>query len=145
MLSPAETSPWRLEWSDDLSVYIPELDAEHKHFIQLINEFNEAITQQMDIAEIEKRMQAILDDAGAHFYHEETLFRQWGYPDTEAHAQKHAKILIELSRIMGETVSGVEYVCIEVGLKLKKILIGHLLSEDMKYRDYYQQRLLPKE
>jgi len=142
MSSPTETSQWRLEWSDDLSVCIPELDTEHKHFIQLVNEFNEAITQRMDIAEIKKRMQAILDDAGAHFYHEESLLRAWCYPDTEEHAQKHAKILIELSGSMGKANSSMEYDCIEADLKLKNILIEHLLTEDIKYRDYLQKKNL---
>lgn len=132
-----ESSPWRLEWDDKLSVCIPEIDAEHQHFIQLINELNEAIIGRMDVVEIKKRMQAILDDATAHFTHEEALFKEWRYPDAEQHAQKHVQAVLALHEIMGGFEhDGVEYEWIEAGLKVKQILIEHLLTEDMKYRDY---------
>ena len=137
MSSPTETSPWRLEWTDELSVCIPEIDAEHQHFIQLINELNEAIIARMDMAQIKKRMQAILDDAVAHFTHEEELFREWGYPEAEEHAQKHAQAVLVLGEIMrGFERGGIEYEWIAAGLKVKQVLIEHLLTEDMKYRDY---------
>ena len=42
----SEPFPWVLKWSDQLSVNIPEIDAEHQHFIQLCDEFNEAITRE---------------------------------------------------------------------------------------------------
>ena len=35
---------WRLDWNESLSMYIPEIDAEHQRFIQLVNELNEAIS-----------------------------------------------------------------------------------------------------
>lgn len=137
MSSPTETSPWTLAWTDELSVFIPEIDAEHQHFIKLINELNEAITRRMNEAKIKKCMQAILGDAVAHFEHEEALFREWGYPDAQAHAQKHAAALLVISGIMtGLERGGVEYEWIAAALKIKKTLIEHILTEDMKYRDY---------
>jgi hemerythrin len=137
MSSPTDTSPWTLVWTDELSVFIPEIDAEHRHFIKLINELNEAITRRLDLAQIKKCMQAILDDAVAHFDHEEALFRAWGYPDAQAHAQKHAAALLVISGIMaGLQHGGVEYEWIAACLKIKKTLIEHILTEDMKYRDF---------
>lgn len=133
-----ETAPiWELDWNESLSVGIPEIDAEHQHFIRLINELNEAIIEHMDLEEIKSRMQSVLDDAAAHFAHEEALFKEWGYPEARAHAQKHAQIMQALHKIMGgfERVM-VEYDWIEAGLKVKQALIEHLLAEDMKYRDY---------
>jgi hemerythrin len=137
MSSPAELSPWRLEWTDELSVHIPEINAEHQHFIRLVNELNEAIISRMDVAEIQRRMQCILDDAVVHFADEEALFRKFGYPAAAEHAQIHAKITSALREIKRGFESDVtEYECIEAGLSVKKTLIEHLLNEDMKYRDY---------
>lgn len=110
MSSPTETSLWRLEWKDELSVCIPEIDAEHQHFIQLINELNEAIIARMDMGEIKRHMRSILDDAVAHFAHEEVLFKEWGYPEAEEHANKHAQAVLALGEIMGGIKrGGVEY------------------------------------
>lgn len=130
-------SAWRLDWSADLSVGIPEIDLEHQRFIELINDLNEAISHRMSLAEIRRRMQLILADAEAHFAHEEQLFRAWQYPDAETHAMKHASLNLALNDIMGKfTHNGSEYEWIAAGLRVKEALVDHLLHEDMKYRDF---------
>ena len=136
----ADPSPWRLEWSDALSVHIPEIDVEHRHFIRLVNDLNEAIIGRLDLAVIKKRMQSILEDAAAHFAHEEALFREWGYPEASEHAKKHAQITLALHEIMGRFDHRAESEWIEAGLQVKQALIEHLLAEDMKYRDYCSTR-----
>jgi len=134
---------WRLDWDESLSMDIPEIDAEHKHFIMLVNQLNEAIIDRMDTEEVNKCMRAILDDAASHFAHEEILFRQWDYPDTEEHASRHAEILSVLQDIMNEFErKKTGYDCIDAGLKIKQALIQHLLTEDMKYRDYCRKNNL---
>ena len=131
------TPTWRLDWSDELSLFIPEIDAEHRRFIQLINALNEAIVERLPLAEMQKRMQDLMDDAVAHFAHEEVLFKKWGYPDAEEHASKHAQTVQALNDIMERFKHvGVEREWIEAGLKVKQVLIEHLLAEDMKYRDF---------
>jgi hemerythrin-like metal-binding protein len=133
-----DTTAWRLEWNDGLSVHIPEIDAEHRHFILLVNELNEALIGRMAVSEIRKRMQALMDDAAAHFAHEQRLFAEWGYPAAGEHADKHAVIMQALEGIMGRFESGgMDYEWVEAGLKIKKILVAHLLHDDMKYRDFY--------
>ncbi len=137
MSSPDDSSLWRLEWNDGLTMYIPEIDVEHQRFIRLVNELNEAIITRMGVEKIQERMQAILDDAAAHFTHEELLFREWGYPGASGHAEKHEEIMRALREIMGRFEhGGTEYEWIEAGLQVKQALIDHLLTEDMKYRDY---------
>jgi hemerythrin len=133
-----DTTPtWRLDWDESLSVFIPEIDDEHKRFIRLVNELNEAIVGRQDGAEIQKRMQRILDDAANHFAHEEALFKEWHYPDAEEHAQIHAAITQALNGIMSQFKhDGTMYEWVAAGLKIKEVLINHILNEDMKYRDF---------
>lgn len=125
---------WRLDWNESLSMYIPEIDAEHQRFIQLVNELNEAIIGRMNKKEIKSRMRAILDDAAMHFAHEEAVFKEWGYPDAEEHAQ----IISFLNEIMESVDHGkMAHGWLEAGLEMKQVLIQHILNEDMKYRDYH--------
>jgi hemerythrin-like metal-binding protein len=129
---------WRLEWNEGLSTHIPEIDAEHQHFIDLVNDLNEAIVGRMDLEVIKRCMQAILDDAAAHFAHEQVLFKEWRYPEAGEHAAKHAQIMRALNDIMARFErGGTEYDWIEAGLEIKNVLIEHLLTEDMKYRDFF--------
>jgi hemerythrin-like metal-binding protein len=136
MSSRVDQSPWRLEWSDTLSVCIPEIDLEHRRFIQLVNGLNEAIIGRMSLEVIKNRMRLILEDAAAHFAHEEVLFKEWGYPEAGEHAERHAQITLVLREIMDHFDHRVEYEWIEAGLQVKQALIEHILAEDMKYRDY---------
>ncbi|HLY96150.1 MAG: bacteriohemerythrin [Sideroxydans sp.] len=137
MSSPTDSSLWRLEWNEGLSVGIPEIDVEHRRFIDLVNYLNEAIVARMDVQVIRRCMQAILDDAVVHFAHEEALFKEWGYPAAGAHAERHAQMILALHEIMGcFKHGGTELEWIQAGLQVKQALIEHLLNEDMKYRDY---------
>ena len=131
---------WRLEWSEGLSVGIPEIDLEHRHFIGLVNSLNEAILDRLELGEIERRMRLILEDAGSHFAHEERLFAEWSYPEAAEHAGKHAEISLALQKIMrGISTRTLEPELIEIGLAIRQTLVDHLLIEDMKYSAYYRQ------
>lgn len=131
------TPVWRLDWDESLSMCIPEIDVEHRRFIRLVNDLNEAIVDRLDSGEIRKRMQRVIDDAIAHFAHEEELFRKWNYPGANEHSAKHAAITRALGDIMeqfGRERSLYEWIA--AGLAVKDALIQHLLVEDMKHRDY---------
>jgi hemerythrin-like metal-binding protein len=142
MSSPNNTTPWELEWTDELSVGIAEIDAEHQRFILLVNQLNEAIVGRETTTEIKARLQAVIDDAESHFAHEEVLFMQWGYPEAGEHATRHQQVLKALSGIMANVGRNViEYDLIEAGLTVKDVLIKHLLAEDMKYRDYCRNKI----
>ena len=141
MPSKEQLSLWQLKWDETLSIGIPEIDVDHQRFIHLINELNEAITSRMGGEEIKKRVRFMLEDAASHFAHEEALFKEWEYPEAAEHAKKHAQLIIAMNEIIGRLEHGcTEYVLIEDALHLKAALIDHLLSEDMKYRDYYEQK-----
>ena len=129
---------WWLDWDESLSVHIPEIDAEHQHFIKLVNELNEAIIARMNKKKIKSLMRAILDDAALHFAHEEAAFREWDYPGAEAHAKKHSQIIAFLNEIMSGIDHGkMAHGWLEAGLEMKQVLMQHIVIEDMKYRDYH--------
>jgi hemerythrin len=137
---------WWLDWNESLSMYLPDIDAEHEHFIRLVNELNEAIIARTNKKEIKSHMRAILDDAVLHFAHEEAAFKEWGYPDAEVHAQKHAQIIEFLNGIMAGIEHGkMAHGWLEGGLEMKQVLIQHILNEDMKYRDFHAAQVqLPR-
>jgi len=131
---------WKIEWSDAMSVGIPEIDEDHKRFASLVNDFNRAILDRMSLSEIKKRLLLVLADAAAHFSHEERLFKEWHYPDAEEHAKRHVQAIAAYQAIMEKFVSyDLQSEWIEAGQEVKDILIIHLLEEDMKYAKFYQQ------
>jgi hemerythrin-like metal-binding protein len=134
----------KIEWNDGLSVGIPEVDADHKRFILLVNELNQSIVGGMDVDDIVKRLLLIIDDAVQHFIHEERLFKEWKYPALDDHAHKHAAIINMLQTVM-RTVDASTLLpeWIAIGLAIKETLISHILTSDMKYADFYRKNIAP--
>jgi len=130
---------WIIVWNDEMSVGIPEIDADHKHFFALIHDLNRAITEHKAPEEIRGGLQVIIDDAERHFSQEERLFEEWQYPDTGKHAGSHANALEALRVIMKNFIPyGHDSSWIDAGLRIKDILLYHILNEDMKYADFYR-------
>lgn len=134
-----------------MSVGIPEIDEDHKQFASLINDLNRSIVDRVEVAEIRHRLQLIIDDAVQHFVHEERLFKEWQYADSESHAGLHAQTIDAMRRIfLGVDNAHLEGQWIEAGLEIKAMLIDHILMEDVKYtkayrmhRDAVDERLKP--
>jgi hemerythrin-like metal-binding protein len=130
---------WQFTWNDELSVGIPEIDEDHKRFIFLVNELNRSIINGKVPADIKNNLQLILEDAVKHFEHEEKLFTKWQYPDADVHAKVHAQVLKALQNIKEKFIPyDRDSEWVDVGLMVKGVLIDHILTEDMKYADYYR-------
>jgi hemerythrin-like metal-binding protein len=128
-----------IAWNDEMSVGIPEIDADHKNFILLINDFNWSITGGNNPDVIKQRLHLIIDDAVQHFAHEERLFKEWQYINLEDHAKTHANVLKKLNEIMSNfTPYGHDTGWVTAGLEIKNILINHMMTDDMKYMECYQ-------
>jgi hemerythrin len=137
-----ETAVWAIQWDESLSVGIPEIDADHQRFIALVNDLNSAISSRQEKPEVERRLRLIIADAHIHFEHEEKLFAEYGYPDAKRHAELHAEITSQYLRILDEFHRYKDsYLWIESGLLIKKLLVDHLLQEDMKYRAFLAARM----
>jgi hemerythrin-like metal-binding protein len=121
-----------------MSVGIPEIDEDHQNFIVLINDLNRSISDRMTPVEIIKRLEIIIDDTTRHFDQEEKLFFEWKYPDVSGHAHIHSSILASLQILKKKFIPyGQDSGWVDAGVQIKKILLDHILKEDMKYADYY--------
>lgn len=137
MSRAAESPVWEIAWSERLSVGVAEIDEEHKRFIGLVNQLNAAIAGREPKARVEQLLEAIIDDARRHFTDENRLLAERGYPEAKQHAVIHANLLVQINAALHD-VRDTEWsrFWIETGLAIKKLLVDHLLQEDMRYRDY---------
>ena len=132
-----ENSEWKIAWSDSLSVGVPEMDEEHRKFIARVNDLNKAIIESEDKATVKRAMDLMLMEAAHHFWHEQELLARWKYPETATHVAKHAELTAQFERVMKEFAEAdISFVWALKGLRLKQLLVEHLLKEDMKYRDF---------
>ena len=130
---------WKIEWNDGMSVGIQEIDEDEKRFISLVDEFNRSVVDRMDISEVRKRLQDILNDTERHYSTEERLLRGRRYPNVGEHAIAHTRLKDLIRHITDESITYTfDREWIEAGLKIKEALINHILIEDKKYADYYR-------
>lgn len=130
-------TPWKIEWSESLSMGNAEIDADHQEFIALVNELNKAIISRHSKADIESILKRIVTHSITHFANEEKLFVKMQYPKTQEHMQIHARLIMTLNKILTK-IHNNEFSreWMEMGLTIKNALIDHIMIDDTQYIEY---------
>ncbi len=129
-----------LEWSDELSVGIAEIDAQHQILVDLLNEIHEAIREGTTV-EVTKGIIDRLDQyTRIHFAVEECLMRILDYPDYERHKQEHDKLLTQLTELHIKLEKGKGAIGFELAFFLKGWITQHILEGDQRYAAHFLSR-----
>lgn len=128
-----------IQWTDELSVQIESVDAQHKKLVSIINNLYDA----MHVGKANDIMRKILADlaayTGEHFSYEERLFKEHAYPDAAAHHGSHATLIGQLKDIQGQMAHGAS-VSIKTFNFLKKWLTEHIMKEDHLYAQFLRAK-----
>ena len=122
-----------LNWSDDLSVGVAEIDGQHKRLVAMINELNDAMLQGKGKDALQKVINGLITYTGTHFKAEERYFDQFGYEDSGAHKALHAQFVSKVSKFRDDYASGRLGLSIEVMSFLSDWLVSHIKGQDKKY------------
>src|ERR1035441_9093688 len=77
------------KWSNAHSVYLPEIDAEHRALYRLWDELHKAVLAGADQARMQPILMNLLETAEQHFRHEERLMRAIHYTAFDWHKGQH--------------------------------------------------------
>lgn len=125
----------KIEWDPSLETGDTVVDQEHRKIYFLIDEL---VTRQHDPKFLEAAIGDIIEYAGTHFAHEESLMARYDYPDTQHHQALHAAFAEEAERLGDECIAGV---CLsESGLAEFMLgwLNGHINAEDRRLVEHIQ-------
>ena len=86
-----------INWSDNLSVNVAEIDLQHKKLISMVNELNEAMLVGRGKDVLGKIISGLAAYTATHFKTEETYFARFGYPETAEHNKEHAAFIQKVS------------------------------------------------
>lgn len=125
-----------LEWSDEYSVGVESMDAQHKKLIDLINQLDEVIQAGRHFEELEPVLDGVIDYTKTHFQAEEAYMEKVGYPDLEAHKESHAQLLKEVLGFREAAGSGDPEVMDRFLVFLRTWLLGHIVGIDKQYGDH---------
>jgi hemerythrin len=119
-----------MDWSDELSVAVPEIDDDHRKLLGIVNEFHEAHEASRSKEEVLAALTKIADYACWHFDHEEEIMRQEGFPGLQSHRDRHAELLDALGGLIADFEAGRADIDRATLDFLKSWVLVHLKTED---------------
>jgi hemerythrin-like metal-binding protein len=87
----------RLQWSEDHSIYIPELDEQHKGLLEATQELRAAVLTGESKDRLEFLAGRMATRLAAHFRYEESLMRGSRYSAMDWHERQHQNARAKLA------------------------------------------------
>lgn len=90
-------------WSDVYKTGVEQIDLQHQYFVSLMKQVQKYYEQGSSNLKPREILQEVILYAQYHFYSEENLMKEYGYPDIEKQKAEHRKlidtILLEAEKI----------------------------------------------
>lgn len=121
-----------MEWSDDLSVAVYEIDEQHKVLVRFINELHDAVAGGRGDTAVGDIMAGLVNYTVYHFFSEESLMESCGYPDYEQHRKEHINLTSKTMDLFMQCQSDRTALSDQVLFFLKDWLRNHIMVSDRK-------------
>lgn len=125
-----------MQWGNEFSTNIREIDEQHLRLVDLINALQKAMRSGQGRSAIKEVLEELKQYTVFHFAHEESLFEKYGYPESEAHANEHKMFVDKVLSFEEKILSGRSSVTSEVLDFLKQWLTKHIKVVDRAYSPY---------
>lgn len=126
-----------IQWSDEMSVGIEELDEHHKVLVNLINDLYHAIQNRHSNKITQEILVRLAEYTRIHFAVEESLMRIFDYPDYEKHKKEHEELIRNVTDLSNRFEIGKANVSFSLMHFLKTWLTKHIMESDKRYTDYF--------
>jgi hemerythrin len=129
-----------IDWSDELSVGIQELDEQHKVLVGLVNEMHQAIHQHHGTETAREILGRLGEYTRIHFAVEESLMRIFEYPGYDAHKKQHEELIRQFRDYEARVAAGKQTIGFQLLHFLKLWLAQHILESDKDYGPFMLAR-----
>jgi len=121
-----------IQWTEDLSTGVDDIDMQHKELILRLNTLLGACIQQKGLEEIGRYMEFLMEYVSYHFAAEEREMSTYGYPGLERHEQEHEQFKKEINALNKEIrVNGARMTIVQTTLwASSEWLISHVKGTD---------------
>lgn len=125
-----------IEWDNKYSVGNEEIDAHHKHLVQLLNKAYDHSVHPGTVEEFDQALKEIADYAAYHFACEEQWMSNTSYPGLEEHKEEHKLFAGKISDIQASRSGADGSSQPDLLLLLINWFTRHILVTDHNYRHY---------
>jgi len=126
-----------MQWSNDYSVEIQEIDEQHMCIVRYINELYAALSRKEHNDLVADIIHKLVEYTKVHFAVEEALMRIFHYEGYERHKEIHDHIVQQVLIYQGKFMAGDDKVGMELLMFLKGWLFDHINKVDKQYIDTF--------
>ncbi len=128
-----------IEWKDEYSVGVQQIDVQHKRLFEILNEFYDDIMAIRGQEVLQKVVNDLSEYAVIHFKTEEDIMTKIGYPDYDAHKKEHETFVQKVIDLQKNLQGGGFVLSIDVLNFLKDWLVHHILKVDKQYTEFFHK------
>lgn len=132
----------KVPWNDEYKLGIESIDTQHERLFALVNRLFEAEEHHTSREELRDMLYAFSDYMNTHFKDEEEYMSSIGYPGLLEHKQLHNELVNYLTSVI-KTPGKINIIKTKMRLLAKRILIEHIVNEDIKIKLYEMSRANP--
>lgn len=138
-----------MQWTEKMSVGVPELDADHKELVRVINQLGESSEDADRGGAVRQCLFALLRYAEYHFAREEKVLAACHYPEAREHKLEHRDFVARVNQMHRRYDESPEEAATVVNSELLAFLRDwlnhHILIEDMAYRAHAERNPAARE
>ncbi len=129
----------KLIWEDKYSVGVEEIDNQHKHLFEIVNEIFDGMGKGMTEEKLLKIISALVEYKKGHFETEEKYFVKFNYENTGEHVKQHHYFDSRIEEIIKKHQGDVDGLAFELVDFIEDWLIVHLMEADQKYKECFAE------
>lgn len=135
-----------MEINPKYRIGIPEMDAQHARWIQLIETFRAAAENHLrdasGVAAARQALHALIEYTHSHFGSEEALLVEYNYPALDEHREMHDKLTAEIEKLFGELDTRKATIApLKLNLLVTVWLFEHIMEHDKAYATFLRKNV----
>jgi hemerythrin len=129
-----------MNWSDQLTLHVAKIDAEHKELIDILNELYDAMMSGKAKDDLQSALMKLVQHTRAHFQSEEQLMRKYAYPELLPHLNEHRKLTDQVMKLQKDLDAGRTMDAKDILNFLKTWLTEHIQGTDRNLAVYLNEQ-----
>lgn len=121
-----------LEWKEEYSTGIEDIDDEHKDLIDVINRLHDLLLADDAKLTVPAFFDRLLNGVSTHFALEERIMGESNYPDLAAHREDHERLLGEIRDLVEAFAQAEEIDSVDLAMRLEPWFSHHFATHDLR-------------